>query len=189
MNPSSRRAFLRASCILASGFPLAACSTTTTGHVTTITLNVAEVEDYGTAILSFATTALTIPFVATAMGPASVTLAGTVIAGLKSALESFRTAAGTSTSVTYDDSSVKAAFDSLLSDVTQIDTLVIQTITGTSVTATGSVVSDARTAAGAAATLIALLRAMVDSATAMMRPPPPGRGAIATIDRFVAGRA
>ncbi|MCE2563675.1 hypothetical protein [Komagataeibacter sp. FNDCF1] len=163
MNPNlSRRSLLRAGAgTLAAGL-LAACTTTKSGTTTTITLNVAEVVDYGNAILSFSSTAINVSFVASAMGTANLALANTVIASLKSALTAFQSAAGSSTSVSYDSASVKTAFDSILADIEKVDTLIISTITGTATRLSSNVVSEAKTAAGAAATLIDLLKAMVD---------------------------
>ncbi|MFT8712091.1 hypothetical protein [Komagataeibacter rhaeticus] len=170
MNPNiSRRSLLRAGAgTLALGL-MAACTTTKSGTTTTVTLNVAEVVDYGNAILSFASTAINVSFVASAMGTANLALANTVITSLKSALTAFSTAAGSSTSVSYDSASVKTAFDSILADVEKVDTLIVAVITGTAANLTSSVVSDAKTAAGAAETLIDLLKAMVDMSGPRLR--------------------
>ena len=163
VNPNlSRRSLLRAGAgTLAAGL-LAACTVSKSGTTTTVTLNVAEVVDYGNAILSFASTAINISFVASGMGTANVAIANTVIASLKSGLSAFQSAAGSSTSVSYNSASVKAAFDSILADVESIDKLIVGVITGTASNLSSSVVSDAKTAAGAAETLISLLKAMVD---------------------------
>ncbi|WP_182357073.1 twin-arginine translocation signal domain-containing protein [Komagataeibacter europaeus] len=170
MNPNiSRRSLLRAGAgTLAAGL-LAACTTTKSGTVTTITLNVAEVVDYGNAILSFGSTAINVSFVASAMGTANLALANTVIASLKSALAAFQSAAGSSTSVSYDSASVKAAFDSILADGEKVDTLIVSVIVGTATNLSSSVVSEAKTAAGAAETLIDLLKAMVDMSGPRLR--------------------
>lgn len=163
MNPNiSRRTLLRAGAgTLAAGL-LAACTVSKSGTTTTFTLNVAEVVDYGNAVLSFANTAIGISFVSAAMGTTNVALADTVISGLKSGLTAFATAAGSSTSVSYNSASVKAAFDSILSDVEKVDSLIISTITGTAANLSSTVITQAKTAAGAAETLIDLLKAMVD---------------------------
>jgi len=170
MNPNiSRRSLLRAGAgTLAAGL-LAACTVTKSGTTTTVTLNVSEVVDYGSAILSFASTAINVSFVASAMGTANLALANTVITSLKSALAAFQSAAGSSASVSYDSASVKTAFDSILADVEKVDTLIISTITGTAANLSSSVVSEAKTAAGAAETLIDLLKAMVDMSGPRLR--------------------
>lgn len=158
----SRRSLLRAGAgTLAAGL-MAACTTTKSGTTTTLTLNVAEVVDYGSAILSFASTAANLSFVATAMGPANLALASTIVGALGASLNAFQAAAGSSTSVSYDSASVKMAFDSILTDVEKIDTLIIATIIGTAADLSSSVITQAKTAAGAAETLIDLLKAMVD---------------------------
>ncbi|MCE2579616.1 hypothetical protein LDL36_14155 [Komagataeibacter sp. FNDCR1] len=169
MTNISRRSLLRAGAgTLAAGL-LAACTTTKSGTTTTLTLNVGEVVDYGNAVLSFASTAIGLSFVASAMGTANVAIANTVIASLKSALSAFSTAAGSSTSVSYNSASVKSAFDSILADVEKVDTLIISVITGTTANLSSSVVTQAKTAAGAAETLIDLLKAMVDMSGARLR--------------------
>ncbi|WP_225063398.1 hypothetical protein, partial [Komagataeibacter rhaeticus] len=113
------------------------------------------------ALLNFSSTAINMPLVAAAMGAPNVALANTVIAALTTAGKAFVAAAGSSTSVSYDSASVKAAFDSILTDTGQVNTLIIATITGMAADLSGSVVTQAKTAAGAAATLIDLLKAMV----------------------------
>ncbi|PYD77365.1 hypothetical protein CFR80_18080 [Komagataeibacter oboediens] len=191
MNPNlSRRSLLRAGAgTLAAGL-LAACTTSKSGTTTTITLNVAEVVDYGNAILSFASTAINVSFVASAMGTASLALANTVISSLKLALSAFSTAAGSSTSVSYSSASVKAAFDSILADVEKVDTLIIAVITGTAANLSSSVVSEVKTAAGAAETLIDLLKAMIDMSGPRLRGVSPlnGDAAIGEIAVFAASQ-
>lgn len=165
----SRRSLLRAGAgTLAAGL-MAACTTTKSGTTTTLTLNVSEVVDSGNAVLSFASTAINLSFVASAMGAANLTIANTVVASLKASLTAFQTAAGTSTSVTYDSASVKTAFDSILADVEKIDSLIIAVIVGTAANLSSSVVTQAKTAAGAAETLIDLLKAMVDMSGPRLR--------------------
>ncbi|GCE89364.1 twin-arginine translocation signal domain-containing protein [Komagataeibacter diospyri] len=188
MQNLSRRTFLRASSALVAATALVACSSTRSGTTATITLNVAEVVDYGNAILSFASTAINVSFVASAMGAADLALASTVIASLRAALAAFQTAAGSSTSVAYDSASVRAAFDSILADVEKVDTLIIAVITGTAANLSSSVVSEARTAAGAAETLISLLRAMIDMSGPRLRAVSPlnGDAAIGQIAIFAA---
>ncbi|MGS0648985.1 hypothetical protein ACU81Q_15310 [Komagataeibacter melomenusus] len=184
----SRRCVLHmgAGTLLAS--VLAGCTLTRSGKVTTITLNVAEVTDYGNAIVSFASTATSLACVAAAMGPANVALANTVIGALREALTAFKTAAGSSASVNYDSTSIGTAFDSIVSDIEQINTLVIAVITGMAADLSDSVVSGAKTAANAASTLISLLKAMVDMATPRLTVGAalPAREAIGRITVFVA---
>ncbi|QOF94177.1 hypothetical protein IFJ82_09455 [Novacetimonas hansenii] len=191
MNPNiSRRTLLRAGAgTLAAGL-LAACTATKSGTTTTFTLNVAEVVDYGNAVLSFANTAIGISFVSAAMGPTNVALADTVISGLKSGLTAFATAAGSSTSVSYNSASVKTAFDSILADVKKVDSLIISTITGTAANLSSTVITQAKTAAGAAETLIDLLKAMIDMSGPRLRGVSPlsGDAAIAQIAIFSASQ-
>ncbi|MFT8711432.1 MAG: hypothetical protein ABF783_04400 [Komagataeibacter rhaeticus] len=140
---------------------LPGCSASKSGTTTTITLNVAEVVDYVDALLKFSSTVINVPVVAVAMGAPNVALANTIIAALTAAGKAFVAAAGASTSVSYDSASVKAAFDSVLTDVEQLNTTIISAVTGMSDSLSSSVVTQAKEAAGAAATLIDLLKAMV----------------------------
>lgn len=190
MQNPTRRAFLRGSSALVAATALAACSSTKSGTTTTLTLNVAEVTDYGNAILSFASTAINVSFVASAMGTANLALANTVITSLKSALSAFSTAAGSSTSVSYDSASVKTAFDSILADVESVNKLIVAVITGTAANLSSSVVSEAKTAAGAAETLISLLKAMIDMTGPRLRGVSPlsGDAAIGKIAVFSASQ-
>ncbi|AHI25788.1 hypothetical protein BGC31_04815 [Komagataeibacter xylinus] len=161
MQNPTRRAFLRGSSALVAATALAACSSTKSGTTTTITLNVAEVADYVDALLNFSSTAINVPPVAAAMGAPNVALANTIIAALTAAGKAFVAAAGSSTSVSYDSASVKTAFDSILTDIGQLNTLIIATITGMTADLSSNVITQAKEAAGAAATLIDLLKAMV----------------------------
>ncbi len=64
--------------------------------------------------------------------------------------------------VSYDSTSIRTAFDGIIADIEQINTLVIAVITGMASDLSGTVVSEVKTAANAASTLISLLKAMVD---------------------------
>ena len=160
MTNNTRRNFLKAAAGIAGVTALAGCTITKNGNVTTVTLNTQEVLDYGNTVLSFAKAGIAIPFVATAITPTGVTIAQGAIDGLSSALTAFNKAANGKAAVSYDDTSVKSAFDSIVADLTTVNQYIIQTITST--VADSTVIQNAQIAANAAAGLISIIKGLVD---------------------------
>lgn len=158
-NPS-RRVFLKAAAGIAGIPALAGCTVTKNGSVTTVTLNTQEVLDYGNTVLSFAKAGIAIPFVAAAITPAGMTIVQSSIDGLSSALTAFNKAANGKATVSYDDTSVKTAFDSIVDDLTTVNQYIVQTITAT--VADSTVIQNAQIAANAAAGLISIIKGLVD---------------------------
>lgn len=156
-----RRTFLRGMAGLAGITALAACTVTKTGNVTTITLNTAEVLDYGDSVLSFAQAGIGLTFVASAIGVPGVAIAEAAITALKTALAAFNTAAGGKATVSYDDTSAKTAFDSVVASVKTINTYIVATITAT--VSDSTIVTEAKTAANAASGIISAIQGLVDS--------------------------
>lgn len=157
----SRRNFIRGVAGIAGVTALAACTVTKDGTTTTITLNTAEIMDYGDAVLSFANTAISVSFVASGLGVSGVEIATAAISELRAALAAFNTAAGGKATVTYDNASVKTAFDSIIAAVKKINSYIVATISAT--VADSSVVSNAKTAASAASGIISIIQGLVDS--------------------------
>ena len=157
----SRRAFLKATAGLAGVTALAGCTITKNGTVTTVTLNTEEVLNYGQSILSFAKAGIGITFVSAALGTSGVAIANAAITALDTALTAFNKAANGAASVSYDDASVKSAFDSILTSAQTISGYIIQTITAT--VSDSDVVEKAKVAANAAAGLISILKALVST--------------------------
>ena len=177
----TRRTFLKSTTGLGFAAVLAGCTTMKNGNVTTITLNTQEVLDYGNTVLSFAKAGIAIPFVAAAITPAGVTIAQEAINGLSSALAAFNKAANGKATVSYDDTSVKTAFDSIVSDLTTVNQYIVQTITAT--VADSAVVQNAQIAANAAAGLISIIKGLVDH---YMSGIAPRVGAAARADSYIA---
>lgn len=158
---NTRRNFLKAAAGIAGITALAGCTVTKNGSVTTVTINTQEVLDYGNTILSFAKAGIALPFVAAAISPAGMTIAQGAINGLSAALVAFNKAANGKATVSYDDASVKSAFDSILTSAQTISGYIIQTITAT--VSDSDVVEKAKVAANAAAGLISILKALVST--------------------------
>lgn len=181
MTLSTRRTFLKSTTGLGFAAVLAGCTTMKNGNVTTVTLNTQEVLDYGNTVLSFAKAGIAIPFVAAAITPAGVTIAQTAIDGLSNALTAFNKAANGKATVSYDDTSVKTAFDSIVSDLMTVNQYIVQTITAT--VADSTVIQNAQIAANAAAGLISIIKGLVDH---YMSGIAPRVGAAARADSYVA---
>lgn len=181
MTLSTRRTFLKSTTGLGFAAVLAGCTTMKNGNVTTITLNTQEVLDYGNTVLSFAKAGIAIPFVAAAITPAGVTIAQEAINGLSAALTAFNKAANGKATVSYDDTSVKTAFDSIVTDLTTVNQYIVQTITAT--VADSAVVQNAQIAANAASGLISIIKGLVDH---YMSGIAPRVGAAARGDAYVA---
>lgn len=181
MTLNTRRTFIKSTAGLGFAAVLAGCTTTKNGNVTTVTLNTHEVLDYGNTVLSFAKAGIAIPFVAAAITPAGVTIAQTAIDGLSSALAAFNKAANGKATVSYDDTSVKTAFDSIVADLTTVNQYIVQTITAT--VADSAVIQNAQIAANAAAGLTSIIKGLVDR---YMSGIAPRVGAAAHGDAYVA---
>lgn len=159
-----RRGFLRKLSIGAvalAAAPLMGCTIAKNGSVTTLTLNVAKVDAYAKAAENFADTILSLPVVSAALGD-KATVIKTLASRIVSAISSFDSAAGGAASVSYDNSSVKAAFASILDDFSQIVSLVKSALSNIeSTSATSGALSTATTATNFAETILSLLQALV----------------------------
>ena len=166
MQNPSRRAFLRNSSALVAAAALAACSTSKSGNVTTITINVAEIKDYGQAGLNAVTTVLSIAAVASAIGTPAVGIIGLADTALSTALTDFSTAAGSTLTITYDDTNWKTRVDSILSALTKVESDLSAAITGVSTKVSSTDLSNANTALNALATIVSAFKALLDSVAA-----------------------
>ncbi len=160
---------------------LAGCTITKNGSVTTATLNTQEVLNYGESILSFAKAGIGITFVTSGLGAAGVAIANTAISALDTALTAFNTAAGGAATVTFDNTSAKTAFESIVDSVEKINSYIVATITAT--VSDSTVVSQAKVAANAASGLISILKALVSTFASGIAP---RVGAAARGDSYVA---
>ena len=162
MHPKhTRRGIIKA---LAAGTAigaLGACTISKSGNVTTITVNVAKVKAYGTAGINAVSTVLSIAAVASAIGAPTVAIIETASAALEAALASFASVAGSSVTVSYDDTSTKTAINSVLADLQTVAADLSSALTGASEKVSDNVLSDAVTALSALKTVVSVFEGLL----------------------------
>jgi hypothetical protein len=155
----NRRAILRASALVPVTAALAACgifTSTTTNDVTTVTVNVSDLNAWGTAIINAATLVSGLPGISTTTqgaGIAAISKAATA------ALAAVDVAAGTSQTFTFNSGSVPASITSLLSDGTTL----LADAQAAAGGVTGTSVQTAQTYIEALTTIVALFQAAVST--------------------------
>lgn len=151
------RTMLLVSALIPGVASLGACSaatSTTTNQVTTVTVNVADLNAWGNAIVNAAKLVSTLPGIVGT--PAGTTIAGiATIAGTD--LAAVAAAAGASQTFTFNNGSVPAAINSLLGDGQTLLTDAQGAIGNVSSTAT----QNAQTYIAALSTIVALFQATV----------------------------
>jgi hypothetical protein len=161
-----RRTILRATALAPVAAGLAACTATTSGGITTATINVAQVNSYGQAVLNAVALLTSAPGVSALIGPYAsvITLAVTMA---KADLQAFDTAAGGSLTVSFSTTSVSAAVQSLLTDAQTVfgD---FQTAIGSQLGALGGAVT---TYYNAFTTVVSLIQAVVSTAQGLASAP------------------
>ena len=162
-----RRRFLGIGLLSAAGIAaaatLSACTVSKSGNVTTITINVAEIRDYGQAGLNATSTVLSIAAIASAIGAPTVSIIGLADTALSTALTTFSDAAGSTLTITYDDTNWKSRVDSVLAALTKVESDLSAAITGVSTEVPSTDLSDANTALNALNTIISAFKALLDS--------------------------
>lgn len=158
----TRREFLAAT----SALTLGACTVTENGNVTTVTLNVAQVDAYAKVAASGVTTVLSIAAVASVIGAPAVAIINTAVAALTAAIAQFDTASGGSVNVTYDSTSVKTAFDTVLADFGTVLTDVQNSVSSLSGKIGTADLANVTTAVSAMQTGLNLLKALVATVSA-----------------------
>jgi hypothetical protein len=159
---TGRRGFLGLGAGIAAA-ALGACTVSKSGNVTTVTLNVAEIKDYGQAGLNAVTLVLSIAAVASAIGTPVVGVIGLADTALSTALTDFSNAAGSTLTITYDDTNWKSRVDSILSGLTTLQTDLTAAITGASTKVSSADLSNANTALTALGTIVSAFKGMLDS--------------------------
>ncbi len=169
MKSLSRRSILLGGAI-GGALLLSGCATTTTGSVTTVTLNVAKVAAYAQAGLNAVTTVTD----ALSLFPALSTYTAPLKAVedvLQAALANFTAAAGPNVTVSYDSTSIKTAVDSVLSAIqsiaSQIATIIVAMAKQTALGLSDSTVSKVRLAHDALTTIISVFQALLTNTVAM----------------------
>lgn len=167
MSKISRRSLLRTSSLGLAAALLAACTVTTQNGVTTITLDVAKIKNYGQAGLNAAATvgSFLSGFPTLAPYVAAIELADTALSG---ALTAFSTAAGSTLVITYNDANWKTRIDSLLTDLNKVGDAIEGAISGSGSVLSAKVLAEAKTYKNALATLISVFQGLlgVSDATA-----------------------
>ncbi|HQT89094.1 MAG TPA: hypothetical protein PK677_11155 [Acidiphilium sp.] len=116
----NRRHLLTAASVIAPAALLAGCgivSTTSTGGVTTVTIDVAKLDELTVALTSGAKTLLANPLIAAAMGLAADAAAQVILTSVAAAVAQIDAQAGGKQVLTFSASSVPAAVASLSADV------------------------------------------------------------------------
>ncbi|MFT9361599.1 hypothetical protein [Acetobacter okinawensis] len=159
MTNLSRRSLLRSSGLAGIAL-LAACTVATTNGVTTITLDVTKVKNYGQAGLNAAATVTSFLSTFPAMAPyaLAITAAETALSG---ALSAFSSAAGSTLTISYNDASWKTRVDSILTDLDELDAAITNAISGSGSVLSTTVIADAKTADNALATVISVFKALL----------------------------
>ena len=162
----SRRSLLRGLAAGSALAGLAACSVSKNGGVTTITLNVTDIKNYGQAGLNAVATVLSVAAIASAIGTPAVTAIEAGSAALSAALSAFSSAAGSTLTITYDNTNWKTRVDSILSDLETVAKDLAAGITGASTKITSAVLSNANTILSALNTVVSAFQAPLGSVAA-----------------------
>ncbi|GBQ84014.1 hypothetical protein AA13595_1301 [Gluconacetobacter johannae DSM 13595] len=159
-NRPSRRALLCGASALLAGSALAACTVSTNGNVTTITLNVAKIVAYGQAGLNAAATVTSYLSAFPAVSPyaAAITAAETALSG---ALQALSSTAGSTLTIDYNDATWRTRVDSVLNALAQVGAAISTAISGAGSALSSTVKADATTALSALHTIISLFDALV----------------------------
>lgn len=158
----NRRCFLRATSALIPAALLGACgavTTTTTGGITTVSVNVAKIDAYAQAFQNAGNTILGMPGMAAMLGPYAL-VASQVTAAVATDIAAFDKAAGGQTTLTFDATSVPASINSVLADGQKLLTTIRAGLPQT------AVVGTVATYINALATVVSLFEAMVGTAPA-----------------------
>lgn len=182
MNYLPRRAFLHSFGLTGVAL-LAACAVTTTNGVTTITLDVTKVKNYGRAGLNAAATVTSFLATFPALAPYAVAIEAAE-AALSVALSAFSNAAGSSLTISYNDANWKTRVDSILTALDGLASVIAKTIAGSGKLLPAAILADTKTADNALATVISVFKALLGVSDARA---PVGTPAQFTRDMLVVG--
>ncbi len=147
---------------IAGAGALSACTVTTSGGVTTITLNVSEVVTDTDVALAIAKTVL--GFTGIPAGVVSIVNAG--IATIQAGLSGFQQAAGSSLVLTFDRSSPPAALMSLIGDLRTVSANISAVAQSEGAAISSSVLAQVQTISADVANIGAILESIVSAAAA-----------------------
>jgi len=120
MNPVSRRNLLRSAVLVAPAGLLAGCAITSGNDVTTVTLDLATIDDYATAAENAATLLLGFAPIAGALGTAGVATATALIAAIKTGISALDSEYAGQATFSFSTASVPAALSTLQADITNL---------------------------------------------------------------------
>lgn len=120
MNPVSRRNLLRSAILVAPAGLLAGCAITSANNVTTVTLNLATIDDYATAAENAATLLLGFAPITGALGTAGVATAAALVAAIKTGISALDARYAGQATFSFSTASVPAALSALQADITSL---------------------------------------------------------------------
>lgn len=150
----SRRTFLRSASLVLAGGTLTACTVTTGGKTTTLTLNTTKVKAYAQAGINAVTTILSITAVSTAMGAPAVAVIEAAGGALSTALSALASETNGNLTVSYDNTNAKTRIDTLLVDLNNVAVAIRAGLGAAQQTVTNSVINTAITTFNALRTVI-----------------------------------
>jgi hypothetical protein len=105
------------------------CAATTVNGVTTVTLNLATLQDYATAVKNGVATLLSIPVISAAIGAAKIAVINTVVADMAAQVAALNTTNHGAATLTFTATSVPAALTAFETDAKAImaDVVVVAT--------------------------------------------------------------
>jgi hypothetical protein len=162
-----RRALLAASALL----PIAACTISTSGTTTTVTVNVADIDNYGQVAVSAVGTILSIAAVASAIGAPAVAIINAASAALAASLKDFDKACNGSLTFSLDNASLKSAAQSVAGDMAAVLTDLQSAQGGLAGHIGAGDLANVNTVIAAAETAVALIRALLGMVSASANAP------------------
>jgi len=178
MNPT-RRAFLSTTALAVVGMPLTmAGSCTTTNGVTTVTVNVAQIDGYAKVGVAAVTTILSFSAIASAIGAPMLALISAAEGAVLSALSTFDNAVGgtltftlNNTSAVTDAKSVIAALNTLVTDLKSVPAALTGKIGTNDLSNVNTAVDGAEAALALIQTLLGYVSASANGVKAKMSEP------------------
>lgn len=149
---------------------LAACTTTTTNGVTTVTINTKTVDSYAQVGISAVATMLSIAAVASVIGAPAIVIINAASTALAGTLKALDTATSGSLTFTYDGTGAKAAFDSVLADVGTVLTDMQESVAPIEAKLSSADASTVATVINAVATAYNLLQSLISSVSSVKAP-------------------
>jgi hypothetical protein len=120
MTTVSRRTLLRSAALVMPASLLTGCAITSGNDVTTVTLNLATIDDYATAAENAATLLLGFAPITGALGTAGVAAATALIAAIKTGISALDSEYAGQATFSFSTASVPAALSALQADITSL---------------------------------------------------------------------